>query len=76
MALLVFASSAFVSPRTMPAPLRAYANHQPVTATVDAVRALVLGGPTTGKVLAALAWSLGVVAMFAPLAVRRYRRAA
>jgi ABC-2 type transport system permease protein len=58
MAVLVFASSAFVSTRTMPGPLRAYANHQPVTATVDAVRALVLGGPTTGKVLAALAWSL------------------
>jgi ABC transporter DrrB family efflux protein len=76
MALLVFASSAFVSTKTMPGPLRAYANHQPVTATVDAVRALVLGGPTTGKVLAALLWSLGIVAVFAPLAVRRYRQAA
>ena len=76
MALLVFASSAFVSTKTMPGPLRAYANHQPVTATVEAVRALTLGGPTTEKVLVALAWSVAVVAVFAPLAVRRYRRAA
>jgi ABC-2 type transport system permease protein/oleandomycin transport system permease protein len=43
---LVFASSAFVPTATMPGPLRAFAEHQPVTAVVDAVRALVLGGPT------------------------------
>ena len=62
--------------RTMPGPLRAFAEHQPVTATVDAVRAPLNGGPTAGKVFASLAWSLAVVAVFAPLAVRRYRRAA
>lgn len=76
MALLVFASNSFVSTRSMPAVLRAYANHQPVSATVNAVRALVLGGPTLGKVLVALAWAAGIVAVFAPLAVRRYRQAA
>jgi len=76
MAVLVFASDSFVSTRTMPGPLRAYAEHQPVSATVDAVRVLVNGGATTSKVVAALAWSLGIVAVFAPLAVRRYRRAA
>ncbi|MDQ3898613.1 MAG: ABC transporter permease [Actinomycetota bacterium] len=76
MAVLVFASNAFVQTRRMPRPLRAYADHQPVTATVNAVRALLNGGPTTGKVLAAGAWSLAVVAVFAPLSVRRYRRAA
>jgi ABC-2 type transport system permease protein/oleandomycin transport system permease protein len=75
MALLVFASNAFVSSKTMPGPLRAYANHQPVTATVNAVRALVLGGPTAGRVLGALLWIVGIVAVFAPLAVMRYRRA-
>jgi ABC-2 type transport system permease protein/oleandomycin transport system permease protein len=75
MALLVFASNAFVSSKTMPGPLRAYANHQPVTATVNAVRALVIGGPTTGRVLGALLWIVGIVAVFAPLAVMRYRRA-
>jgi ABC-2 type transport system permease protein/oleandomycin transport system permease protein len=72
---LVFASSAFVPTATMPGPLRAFAEHQPVTAVVDAVRALVLGGPTTSLVLTSLAWSLGILAVAAPLAVRRYRRA-
>lgn len=72
--IMVFASSVFVSTRTMPGWLRAFADHQPVTDTVDAARALVLGGPTTGKVLAALAWSAGITAVFAVLAVRRYRR--
>jgi ABC transporter DrrB family efflux protein len=76
MALLVFASSAFVPTSTMPGWLQAYANHQPVTATVNAVRALVLGGPTTHLVFTALAWIVGIVVVFAPLAVRRYRRAA
>jgi len=72
---LVFASSAFVPTATMPAPLRAFADHQPVTAVIDAVRALVLGGPTATLVLTSLAWSLGILAVAAPLAVRRYRRA-
>jgi ABC-2 type transport system permease protein/oleandomycin transport system permease protein len=76
MALLVFASNAFVSTRAMPAPLRAYANHQPVSATVNAVRALVLGGPTLSKVVVAVLWAVGIVAVFAPVAVWRYRQAA
>ncbi len=76
MAVLVFASNAFVSTRRMPGPLRAYAEHQPVTAAVDGVRALLNGGPLAGKVLGSAAWSLAIVAVFAPLAVRRYRRAA
>ncbi len=76
MALLVFASNSFVSTRNMPGPLRVYAEHQPVTATVNAVRALMNGGPTTGRVISAVAWSLAIVAVFAPLAVRRYRRTA
>ena len=76
LAPLVFASSAFVPPETMPTWLRVFADHQPVSVTVDAVRALVLGGPTLAKVLASIAWSAGIVAVFAPLAVRRYRRTA
>ena len=73
LAPLTFASSAFVQTSSMPGWLQGFAKHQPVTVTVDAVRALCLGGPTTGKVLAAVAWSVGIVAVFAPLAVRRYR---
>jgi len=76
MAVLVFASNAFVSTRNMPGPLRAYAEHQPVTATVNAVRVLLNHGAVAGPLLSALAWSVGIVAVFAPLAVRRYRRTA
>jgi ABC transporter DrrB family efflux protein len=76
MALLVFASNAFVQTRTMPGPLRAYADHQPVSAAVNGVRALLNGGPTAGRVATSVVWSVVIVAVFAPLAVRRYRRAA
>ncbi len=75
MALLVFASSAFVSTATMPGPLRAYANHQPVSAVADAVRALVIGGPTAGKVFTGVVWMVGITVVFAALSVKRYRRA-
>jgi ABC-2 type transport system permease protein/oleandomycin transport system permease protein len=74
LAVLVFASSAFVPVQTMPGWLQAYAMHQPVSATVDAVRALSLGGPTASEVLRALAWVLGMLVVFVPLAVTRYRR--
>lgn len=75
MAVLVFASSAFVPVQSMPGWLQAYAENQPVTITVDAVRALVLGGPTTTPVVQAILWSLGIILVFTPLAVRKYRRA-
>lgn len=75
LAVLVFASGAFVSPKTMPGPLRAYASHQPVTATISAVRALLLGGPTAERLVVALAWTVGITVVFALLATARYRRA-
>jgi len=71
---LVFASSAFVPVETMPGWLQAFANHQPVSVTASAVRALVLGGPTASYVLQALAWITGIILVAAPIAVRRYRR--
>ena len=74
--LLTFPSSAFVLTRTMPGPLRAYADHQPLTATVNAIRPLLLGGPTAAHTIAAILWSAGIIAVFAPLSVLRYRRAA
>jgi ABC-2 type transport system permease protein/oleandomycin transport system permease protein len=76
LAPLVFASSSFVGVESMPGWLQAFAKHQPVSVTVDAVRDLTLGGATTHDVLLSLAWSIGIVVVFAPLAVRRYRRAA
>ena len=72
---LVFASSAFVPVESMPGWLQVFAEHQPVSVTASAVRALVLGGPTADYVLQSLAWSLGIILVFAPIAVRRYRRA-
>ena len=76
LALLVFASSAFVPIDTMPGWLQAYNEVQPVSVVVDAARALALGGPTAVPVLQSLAWIVGIVAVFGPLAVRRYRRSA
>jgi ABC transporter DrrB family efflux protein len=75
MAPLVFASSAFVPVESMPGWLQGFAEFQPVSVTASAVRALVLGGPTADYVLQSLAWSAGILLLFAPLAVRRYRRA-
>lgn len=75
-AVLVFASAAFVPVETMPGWLQAFAKHQPVTAVIDAVRALTLGGPTAGKVVSALLWITGIVAVFAPLSIHRYRKVA
>jgi ABC-2 type transport system permease protein/oleandomycin transport system permease protein len=74
MAPLVFASSAFVPVEQMPGWLQAFAEHQPVSVVASAVRALVIGGPTASDVLQSLAWVVGILAIAAPLAVRRYRR--
>lgn len=74
LAPLTFASNLFVSPDTMPGWLQVWARHQPVSATADAVRACMTGGPTANKVLIALAWSLGMSAVFAAVAIRRYRK--
>ena len=75
LAPLVFASSAFVPVSSMPGWLQAFARHQPVSVTVSAVRDLVLGTPAASDLLQALAWIAGIVIVFAPLAVWRYRRA-
>jgi ABC transporter DrrB family efflux protein len=75
LAPLVFASSAFVPLDSMPGWLQVFARHQPVSVTVSAVRDLVLGQPASGHVLASLAWMAGIVLVFAPIAVRLYRRA-
>jgi len=74
---LTFISSAFVPVDSMPAPLEWFAdNLNPFTVVVDAMRALWLGAPAGNSVWGAVAWSLGILAVFAPLAVARYRKAA
>jgi ABC-2 type transport system permease protein/oleandomycin transport system permease protein len=72
---LVFASSTFVLVDKLPGWLQPVAEYQPVTAVVDATRALFLGGPVTGDLLQALGWCAAILAVFGPLAVRTYRRA-
>ncbi|HMM49722.1 MAG TPA: ABC transporter permease, partial [Miltoncostaeaceae bacterium] len=74
MMVLVFASSAFVPTATMPGWLRVWADHQPVSVTVNAVRALLIGGPWGAQLLASVAWSAAMLVVFVPLAVRRYLR--
>ena len=73
---LVFASSAFVPTSSMPGALRAFANVNPVSLTVDASRALTIGhADALGPALGALAWLVGLLVVFVPLAVRMFRRA-
>jgi ABC transporter DrrB family efflux protein len=70
---LVFTSSTFVPIATMPGWLQAFANVNPITITVDALRALCLGGPTATHVWQAIAWITGLLAVTIPVAVLRYR---
>ena len=72
--LLVFTSSAFVPSTSMPGWLQAIGTHQPVDALVAAERALILGGPATRDVVISLAWSIGILLVFALLATRAYVR--
>jgi ABC-2 type transport system permease protein/oleandomycin transport system permease protein len=76
LALLVFASTAFVPIDGMPGWLQTYNRIQPVSVIVKAQRALSIGGETAMPVLHALLWIVGLTAVFAPLAINRYRRAA
>ena len=73
---LIFASSAFVPTSTMPAGLRAFANNQPITHVVDAVRGWFLGTPVGSHAWISIVWCLGILVVFVALAVRVYRRAA
>jgi ABC transporter DrrB family efflux protein len=72
---ITFISSAFVPTDTMPSWLQPFAENNPFTTMVDAARALFLGTPAGNDVWLAALWCLGIVAVFAPLAAWRYRRA-
>jgi ABC-2 type transport system permease protein len=79
---LTFVSSAYVPVESMPGWLQAVAEHQPITVMVDAVRALtqgpaaeaLLGHGAGFYVVRSLLWAAGILAVFVPLAVARYRR--
>ena len=72
--LLPFVSSAFVPTATMPGPVRAFAENQPVTSIVDAIRDLLAGQPVGTDIWMALAWCVGLLAVAYGLAMLAYRR--
>jgi ABC-2 type transport system permease protein len=71
---LPFLSSAFVLTDTMPGPVRAFAEHQPVTAVVDTIRGLLTRQPVGADLWTALAWCTGILVAAYALAMAAYRR--
>ncbi len=71
---LTFASTAFAPLATMPGWLQAFVKANPVTSVIDAARGLMLGGAVTVPLAHALLWMVVITAVFAPLAILRYRR--
>lgn len=73
---LPFISSAFVPTDSMPKAVRVFADNQPVTAIVDAIRALLSGQPVGHDIWAALAWCTGIMLTAYVIAMRVYKRTA
>jgi ABC-2 type transport system permease protein len=71
---LPFISSAFVLTATMPGPVRAFAEHQPVTPIVNTIRDLYAQQPVGTGIWIALAWCVGILVVAYALAMATYRR--
>jgi ABC transporter DrrB family efflux protein len=71
---LTFISSAFVPPDSMPAVLEAFAEANPITTFVDALRSLWQGTPAGTDVWAAFVWTIGITIVFALISTAKYRR--
>src|SRR6476469_4149478 len=71
---LPFISSAFVPTASMPGPVRAFAENQPVTSIVDAIRSLLAGQPVGNDIWVALAWCSGILIVAYLFAMRVYKR--
>jgi ABC-2 type transport system permease protein len=71
---LPFISSAFVPTDTMPGPVRAFAENQPVTSIVNTIRALFEQQPVGGEIWTALAWCAGLLLVAYAFAIAAYRR--
>jgi ABC-2 type transport system permease protein len=74
--LLPFVSSAFVPTESMPGPVRAFAENQPVTSIVESIRALLSDQPVGNDIWVALAWCLGIMLVAYVFAMRAYKRKA
>ncbi len=73
---LVFSSSGVPPVEMLPSWMRPLIPLQPMSATIESMRALALGGPALWPLLVSFAWALGLAAVVGPLAVRGYRAAA
>lgn len=71
---LLFGSNAFVPTSTMPDWLRAFADHQPISVVMSAVRGLLLNQPDAATIVQALAWCVCLLVIFIPLAALIYGR--
>lgn len=71
---MTFVSSAFVDPSTFPALLEPIAKANPFTIVTNAARALYNGNPVGNDAVYSLAWSLGIIVVFAGLSIRKFNR--
>ncbi len=71
---LPFISSAFVPTASMPGPVRAFAENQPVTSIVDAIRSLLTRQPVGNDIWIALAWCVGIMLVAYIFAMRVYKK--
>jgi len=71
---LPFVSSAFVPTGTMPGPVRAFAENQPVTSIVNTIRDLLAQQPVSADIWIALAWCVGILVVAYALAIATYHR--
>ena len=71
---LPFISSAFVPTKSMPSVVRAFAENQPVTSIVDAIRALLSDQPVGNDIWIALVWCVGIMLVAYVFAVRAYKK--
>jgi ABC-2 type transport system permease protein len=71
---LPFISSAFVPTHTMPGPVRAFAEHQPVTSIVNTIRDLFTQHPVNTNIWTASAWCLGILITAYTIAIITYHR--
>lgn len=71
---LTFISGAFVRVQSMPGWLQVVARANPVTLAVDSMRSFAYGGPLEVHLIETIAWMVGILAVFGPLAIRAYKR--
>lgn len=70
---LTFISSAFVPTDTMPAGLQAFAENQPITQVINAIRSWLIGTPMNNAALWAVLWCVGIIAVSVPVSVYLFK---